>query len=100
MAEIYLPGVNRIFYRATAFKEGLTVTVDLLDPDLNNHIDILLIEIKDVKGLYYFDYNFREGPYIAYFYENGEGIWSQAYSIRKERSRGFGSSCGNKVINT
>lgn len=99
MAEIYPPGVNRIFYRAKSFKEGLNVSADILDPDLNNHVSIPLIEINGVKGLYYLDYNFREGSYILYFYENGVETWSQAYSIRKESSKGFRASPGNNVIN-
>jgi hypothetical protein len=99
MAEIYPPGKNRIFYRATSFKIGLTVTADIIDPDLCSDCSIALTEVVDVKGLYYFDYTFRVGPYIVYFYENGVETWSQAYSIRKD-SKGFRASPGSNVINT
>lgn len=103
MAERYAPGSQRIFYRAANFTTGLIVKVNLIDPDLNNEITILLGEVDEerVPGLYYFDYIFYEGNYIAYFYEDGVLKWSQAYSIRRNvsgsRSRPF---LGPNVINT
>lgn len=110
MAELYPLGWNRIFYRATGFNEPAKVTVDLLDPCLVNHVNKELTKVSDVgddvKGLYFFDYNFCcEGPYIAYFYEyNKEGevieTWSQAYSIRKETKDGSKPFRGDNVINT
>ncbi len=103
MAEIYPPGDNRIFYHIRANSDSVSVRVDLLDPDLNNHTNIELTPAAGIEGLYYFDYTFREGPYIAVYFEIKNDIvvrkWSQAYSIRKE-SGGFRSSPGGNVINT
>lgn len=89
MAEIYPPGDNRIFYHIRGDSDGVTIKVDLLDPDLNNHTNIKeLIPVVGVKGLYYFNFTFREGSYFAVYREirGGETIrkWSQAYSIRKD----------------
>lgn len=99
MAEIYPPGINRIFYRATSFRIGLEIKANIIDPNLCSDIWMILTEITNVKGLYYFDFNFSVGPYIIYFYENNIEKWSQAYSIRKESS-GFRFSLGDNVINT
>lgn len=97
MAEIYPPGKNRIFYRATSFKIGLEVKADIICPELCSDGVVILTEVTGVKGLYYFDYVFKVGPYIIYFYENGVERWSQAYSIRKD-SKGFRTP-GDNVIN-
>lgn len=105
MAEIYLPGDNRIFYHIrTENYDGVKVKVDLLDPDLNNQTNIELIPVIGIPGLYYFNYTFREGSYVAVYYEikDGEVVrkWSQAYSIRKEVGGGFRPFLGDNVINT
>lgn len=86
MAEEYPVGKNRIFYRATAFKEGLDVKVNLLCPNLDNHKDIDLIEFEE--GIYYFDYDFRqEGVWVGVFFENGDKKTSQNFRIRKDKVR-------------
>lgn len=102
MAERYAPGYQRIFYRAANFTTGLAVEVNLIDPELNNDVKIVLQEVDPVRvpGLYFFKYNFREGNYIAYFYEASLLKWSQAYSIRKEYKSGVKSFLGDNVINT
>ena len=91
MAEQYEPGLQRIFYRSTSFKTGLTVHVELdrskFDVDT---VSIPLEEISNKMGLYYFDYVFQEGVYLASFFENGVGRGTQVYNIRS--SGGFGSS--------
>ena len=56
--------------------------MDLLDPDLVNHQGIELTPVPEVGSLYYFDYDYSSGIYIAIFYENGVPKASQAYSIR------------------
>lgn len=102
MAEQYEPGIQRIFYRAANFATDLIVTVNLVDPDLKNDVRIVLDEVdkEGIPGLYCFEHFFREGNYIAYFYEGDELKWSQAYSIRKESKGGFRSFLGSNVINT
>ena len=102
MAEQYEPGRQRIFYRAANFATGLTVTVNLVDPDLNNDTTIELdeVDMESIPGLYCFEYTFREGNYVAYFYEGGALKWSQAYSIRKNLVGGFRPFLGDNVINT
>jgi len=98
MAEVYPPGVNRIFYQASGFRTGLEVKVDVLKPDFTNH-EKFLTEIGG--GLYYFDFNFyQEGTWIGVFYEDGEKKKTQPWSIRKEPSGGIGRFIGNNVINT
>ena len=101
MAEQYTPGLQRIFYKSTGLKEDLHIEVTLFDSALNNNATIELTEAKNIKGLYYFDYTFYEGIYIAYFRENGAERGVQVYSIRKEvGGGGFRSFLGDNVINT
>jgi len=101
MAERYAPGCQRIFYRSANFTTDLVVTAKLIDPDLND-VSISLEETNKVRipGLYHFDFCFREGNYIVYFYEEDILKWSQAYSIRKNVEGGFRSFLGDNVINT
>lgn len=100
MAERYAPGLQRIFYRAANFTTSLAVTANLIDPGLNNDVTILLKEVdKDnIPGLYYFEYTFHEGNYIAYFYEGDVLKWSQAYSIRKNVRCAISPFRGDNVI--
>lgn len=105
MAEIYPLGKNRIFYRPQGFVEGLTVTVDMIDPDLQDDDGVELTEFR--AGLYYFDYYFSiEGTYIGIFYEDGKKRTSQAFSTRKLPARvdvtegGFRPFLGDNVVNT
>ena len=82
MAEL-LPnlGKNRIFYRAAAFKDGLIVTANILDPNLEEINNIEFVPIG--KGFYYYDYYFnKEGTYLVNFYENGIQMASQAYLVQ------------------
>lgn len=98
MAEVYLPGPNRIFYQSTNFVTGLTVTVDILEPpDLVCDPKIPLTDVGG--GLYYFVYDFyKEGVWAGIFYEGSVKKKSQYWSIRKESS-GFRASPGPSVIN-
>lgn len=109
MAEIYPLGQNRIFYRTSPLSNPVEVTADLLDPDLNNHVHIVLEKVVDldesiIPGLYYFEPFFSlEGTYIAIFYEDGVEKTSQAFSTRKiptvSEGGGFRSFRGENVIN-
>lgn len=110
MAEQYLPGTNRIFYKAWNFGE-VDVKVVLYDSKLNNHFNTVLTKAEDndevlIKGLYYFEYDFCEGVYVAYFYEKVEGKWEergvQVYNIREDFEGVItrGGDKGPGVINT
>jgi len=100
VAEQYIPGLQRIFYKSTGLKKGLDIEVTLFDSALNNNATIVLTEADDIKGLYYFDYIFYEGVYIARFREDGVESETQVYSIQKESSGGFRPFLGDNVINT
>jgi hypothetical protein len=80
VAELYTPGKQRIFYRASALKQGLNVHVEIHNQDLNRSETVILVE-SVVKGLYYFDFVFNIGIYLAYFYENGQAKGIQVYNI-------------------
>lgn len=98
MAERLEPGLQTIFYRAANFKTGLDITVRLLNPDFTKSVPIPLIEVDkepgDFPGLYYFEYTFHEGNYVAYFYEVvTQRRWCQAYNIL------WASGEAGKIIN-
>lgn len=80
MAENYTRGIQRIFYRAGRFAEGIIVTMDILDP-LRNWMNGF--EFEEVgKGSYSLDFNFdRVGTYYAILYEDGVKKTSQSFHI-------------------
>lgn len=81
MAEQYEPGLQRIFYRSTSFKiVNVRVELDRSKFDVAT-ISIDLIEVPNKKGLYYFDYVFREGVYLASFFEKEIERGTQVYNI-------------------
>jgi hypothetical protein len=88
MAEDYPPGLSRLWYRSSGFKEGQIVTADFRDPHLKKYLGLNFVEAGD--GLYYLDYQFRTlGIHIAIIYENGIKVTSQNFRIiRSGRSRG------------
>jgi len=87
MAELYLIGINRIFYKAEKFGIGKTVTAYFWNPILVKSSIQTLTELE--SGLYYIDYNFSiEGNYVGLFYENL--IPTTFYSLKV--MSGFGSS--------
>jgi len=64
-------GKNRVFYKASNFQEGLTVSAYVVNPDLTESDNFNLVEIAD--GIYYFDYVFKQyGKYGCLIRENGE----------------------------
>jgi hypothetical protein len=80
MAENYKPGVRTIFYRSKQFKEGLTVTMEMLNPSRNWTTGIEFVEAG--KGLYFVSFDFLyEGTYVALMYENGKKITSQNFFV-------------------
>ena len=104
MAEIYPLGKNRIFYRTRTLPVPGIVTVNIIDPNLNNDISTELIGVDIVSGLFYFEATFSmEGTYVAIFYEDGKEKTAQAFSTRKlpavvEGRDRFRSSPGDNVI--
>jgi hypothetical protein len=66
----YSIGTNRIFYKATDFAAGKTVTAYIWSPTLIKSGLQTLIEIE--SGLYFLDYDFADaGDYVGVFFENG-----------------------------
>jgi len=98
VAEQYIPGKRKIFYKAWNFGD-VEVKVDLYDSELNDHKTCKPLEEvvninEKLKGIYYFEHDFQEGVYIAYFYERKKESGSeweergiQVYNIKRE-SRG------------
>ena len=74
MAEQYEPGKQRIYYRAGGFGTDVVVKVYFIDPDLKKSplepITLTQVDKVNFPGLYYFEYDFLEGNYVAYFYED------------------------------
>lgn len=100
MAENYPVGKNRIFYKATAFRENLVVTVDVLDPQFNKYCGIQLVEVDGMGGLYYFDFTFEIGTYLMVFYECGQKTVSQVYNALGGGSCNFPAyKIGGSLIN-
>lgn len=110
MAEQYIPGKQKIFYKSTGLKE-VYVRVTLFDSELNNHLDWTLLYPafdkttgKLIIGLYWFEHVFYKGIYVAYFQEHYKGEWVdsgvQVYNIKEDFKGGFRSSLGDNVINT
>jgi len=68
--QIFATGSGRIFYKATGFQAGLTVTAYLWSPSLVKTALQTLTEISD--GLYYLEYDFdTAGTWPMLFMEDG-----------------------------
>jgi hypothetical protein len=86
VAEQYEEGLQKIFYRATSSKVGLSVSVKISrSTDEEHSTHILLSESIYNPGVYFFWYVFFEGTYLATFFEDAVSTISQVYSICKER---------------
>lgn len=93
MAEQYRPGLQRLWYRSTGFREGIDVRGDFRGPGGICHIGLVFIEESD--GLYFLDYDFSMiGSYVIVISENGVKKTSQNFFIEKPPSGG-GRSKGN-----
>lgn len=69
MQLIYAKGTQRIFYKAEAFNEGLTITAKFWYPDLHESGILTFTELGE--GIYYLDFDFTTcGVYQWLFYEN------------------------------
>lgn len=99
MAELYPPGVQRIYYKATG-DDDLEVTATLLDPSLiieNHHV---FSRVPGTSRIYYADVNFyTEGIWVAIFKENGVEKVVQAYNTKKIPAEGEFRMRGNKGPN-
>lgn len=94
MAEEYILGKVRLWYRATGFKTGLLVKADLIKPDLTKEIGLEFTEAGD--GMYYTDYNFIHlGSHVVIMYEGGIQRSSQNFIILRRN----GNRRGN-LLNT
>lgn len=92
MAEHYPPGLQRLWYRATGFNEGMVVKGDFKGPGGIQHTGLTFTE--DSGGLYFLDYDFPVvGSYVVVISENGVKKTSQNFLIEKppSRSRGKGN---------
>jgi len=83
VAELYPPGIQRIFYR-TNKDEDLVVTAKLLDPNLISLYFYIFSKVPGYDRLYYAEVDFyMEGIWMITFYENGVEKTSQAYNTKK-----------------
>lgn len=88
VAELYSPGVQRIFYK-TSVKDNLVVTAEFLDPSLVTADHYEFIKVPGTIFAYFADVNFyTEGIWIGVFYENGVEKTVQAYNTKKISAEG------------
>lgn len=89
MAELYSPGIQRIFYKASKVDENLLVTAKIFDPGLVVENPYSFVKVPGKDGIYYADVNFyKEGIWIAVFYEDGDEKTVQAYNTKKVLAEG------------
>jgi len=94
MAERYPPGHHQIYYKASAFQEGLSVSVKMLNPDDTWSGETLLVDVGN--GLYRFEMHFNQyGTWVGLFSENSVCMLSQNFFVRRERSSGMNSNVLN-----
>jgi len=81
MAENYTKGVNRIWYRASAFASDKNVKVRLRKPN-GVLLEYVSIPESEDEGIYYLDFDFNElGQWLGIFYENEEKMTSSVFHI-------------------
>jgi len=67
---IYQKGKIRLFYKASAFRQGIQITARYWNPTLVRSGELVALELAD--GVYYFDVCLEEtGDYMWLFFENG-----------------------------
>jgi len=94
MAERYPPGRHKIYYRSTAFQEGLMVTGELMRPD-GVWLDEVTLEDAG-KGLYRFEVNFTQsGTWVGLFSEDGVRKLSQNFFVCREKVKPVGRNILN-----
>ncbi|MHA1169805.1 MAG: hypothetical protein ACTSPI_17570 [Candidatus Heimdallarchaeaceae archaeon] len=98
MAEKYSPGLVRLWYRATGFKEGIKVTGDFRGPERIR--DTALEFIEEGDGIYHLDYCFpMVGSYVGIFLEDGIKKVSQNFNIEEPPRGGRFVPRGSNLLN-
>jgi len=98
MAEKYPPGLVRLWYRATGFKEGIKVTGDFRGPE--GIRDIALEFEEEGDGIYFLDYHFpMVGSYVGIFLEDGIKKVSQNFNIEEPFRGGRLILRGSNLLN-
>ena len=101
MADLYEPGMARIYYKSAGFRAGVLVTVDMLLPDFEW---VENIRLQDVDGgVYFFLWYFKNtGSYLGVFKENGVKTFIRQFEVRY-LAAGTGTSrrtgSGDNLIN-
>ena len=82
MGFAYRRGINRIFYQAENFEEGITVAGIMWSPELKKTtMDFIELE----QGLYYTDFLFEiRGEHCGLFFEDGVKIKSLVFRVAIE----------------
>jgi len=94
MAERYSPGLQRLWYRAADFREGVDVRGDIRGP--GDIYQTGLVFTEDSGGLYFLDYDFSVvGSYVVVISENGVKKTSQNFLVEKLSSRTVRFGRGN-----
>jgi len=74
-------GVNKVWYRARAFKSGVTVQVKLIAPDFKKYPLIDLAEWES-EGVYWFIFDFRRpGTWLGIIYEDDKKVTSNTFHV-------------------
>lgn len=77
-------GINRVWYKSIGFRIGLSIQLQLWDPDLDKKNLQDFIEFEE--GLYYLDYSFnKRGSWIGIAYENGIKTESSTFNVGMRR---------------
>jgi len=81
MAENYIKGVNKIWYRASGFASGKDVKVKFRKPN-GVLLDYVSIPETIDEGIYNSDFDFNElGQWLGVFYEDGKKVTSSIFNI-------------------
>jgi len=77
---LYRTGLNRLFYQAKGFAEGLTITGYLWTPELIQTSEFTFVELEE--GLYYYDHTFEmPGTHVGLFKEDGVPTRSSVFRV-------------------
>jgi len=87
VAELYPPGIQRIYYKAVKDTDDLIITAKILDPNYPNSevVNLPTFEkVSEVGRIYFTEINFyMEGIWIAVFSENDVETAVQAYNTKR-----------------
>ena len=89
MAENYIKGVNKIWYRASGFASGKDIKVRLRRPNGVLLEDVSIPESID-EGIYNTDFDFDElGQWLGVFYEDTVKKTSSVFNINPKPQNMF-----------